>query len=60
MKEIFSMNWKSFPKCSVTDDEKLGQVNNGNGFLTITIKVAKITLNEVKIHDLLTWKHVCI
>ena len=46
MKENFSMNWKNFPKCSDTDGEKLGHVDSGEEFLTITIKAKNITLNK--------------
>ena len=46
MKESFSINWKIFPKCSDTDVEKLGHMDNGEEFLTITIKVKNITLNN--------------
>ena len=38
-KENFSMNWKIFLKCSDIDVEKLGHMDNGEKFLTITIKV---------------------
>ena len=55
MKENFSMNWKVFPKCSDNDVEKLGHMDKGEEFLTITIKVKNIT-REVKIHSLPTWK----
>ena len=33
------MNWKFFSKCSDNDVEKLGHMDNGEEFLTITIKV---------------------
>ena len=46
MKENFSMNWKGFPECSDTDVEKLGQVDNGQEFLKIIVKVKNITLEE--------------
>ena len=46
MKETFSMNLKIFPKCSDTDVEKLGHMDNGEEFLMITIKVKNITLNQ--------------
>ena len=46
MKENFSMNWNIFPKCSDTDVEKLGHMDNGEEFLMITIKVKNITLNQ--------------
>ena len=39
MKKNFSMNWKFFSKCSDNDVEKLGHMDNGEEFLTITIKV---------------------
>ena len=40
------MNWKIFSKCSDTDVEKLGHIENGEEFLTVTIKVKNITLNK--------------
>ena len=40
------MNWKISPKCSDTDVEKLGHVDNGEEFFTITIEVKNITLNK--------------
>ena len=46
MKKNFSMNWKIFSKCSDTDVEKLGHMDNGEEFLTVTIKVKNITLNK--------------
>ena len=46
MKKNFSMNWKIFSKCSDTDVEKLGHIENGEEFLTVTIKVKNITLNK--------------
>ena len=39
MKKNFSMNWNFFSKCSDGDVEKLGHMDNGEEFLTITIKV---------------------
>ena len=46
MKENFSMSWKIFSKCLDTDIEKLGHMDNGEEFLTITVKVKNITLNK--------------
>ena len=46
MKQNFSLNWKIFPKCSDTDGEKLEHMDNGEEFLTITIKVKNITLSK--------------
>ena len=46
MKQNFSLNWKVFPKCSDTDGEKLEHMDNGEEFVTITIKVKNITLSK--------------
>ena len=46
MKKNFSTNWKIFSKCSDTDVEKLGHMDNGEEFSTVTIKVKNITLNK--------------
>ena len=46
MNQNFSLNWKIFPKCSDTDGEKLEHMDNGEEFLTITIKVKNITLSK--------------
>ena len=46
MKKNFIINWKILSKCSDTDIEKLGHIDNGEEFLMITIKVKNITLNK--------------
>ena len=46
MKKNFTINWKILSKCSDTGIEKLGHIDNGEEFLTITIKVKNITPNK--------------
>ena len=46
MKKNFSTNWKIFSEYSDTDVEKLGHMDNGEEFSTVTIKVKNITLNK--------------
>ena len=46
MKKNFTINWKILSKCSDTDIEKLGHIDNAEKFFTIKIKVKNITLNK--------------
>ena len=46
MKKNFTINRKILSKCSDTGIEKLGHIDNGEEFLTITIKVKNITPNK--------------
>ena len=46
MKKNFTINWKILSKCSDTDIEKLGHIDNAEKFFMIKIKVKNITLNK--------------